>query len=66
MASVAGEPDVVNCTSLICSESICIGKVGSGENSAAEDDTKICSTNSADSIILDCDKSDIMMIIGFF
>jgi len=66
VASAAGQPNVVNCTSLICSESTSRGKVGSAENSATEDGTNICSISSADSIILDCDKTDIMMITGFF
>ena len=66
VASAARKPDVVNCTSLICSESTGIGKTGSADNSATEDDTKICSISSVDSIILDCDKTDMMMIIGFF
>lgn len=66
MASAAREPDVVNCTSLICSESTGIGKIGSVENSATEDDTKICSISPLDWIILDCDKTDVMMMIGFF
>lgn len=67
MASSAAEPDVVNCTSLICSKRTGTGKVGSPENSATEHNTKICSISSVDSIILHCDKTDItMMIVSFW
>lgn len=66
VASAAREPDAVNCTSLIGSASTGIGKIGSAENSATEEDTKICSINSVDSITLDCNKTDMLMTIGFF